>query len=165
MAVPNREPRRQKSLVMVLTAVVALTALAIWLAFAILRPTPPHSVAMAIGPEGSFNAELGKRYREFLARDGIELSLIATAGAVESVARLQDPKSGISIIIIPGGMTNRQDSPSLVSLGTLFYEPLWLFSRGDLLEKRKNLEDLRIAVGPEGSGAASCPLNFLLALE
>ena len=161
MAILNREPGRHRSLVIALMGVVVFTALAIWLAFAILRPTPPRSVAMTTGPEDSFNAELGKRYRELLARDGIDLRLIPSAGAVESVARLQDPKSDISVAIIPGGITNRQDSPGLVSLGTLFYEPLWIFSRGDLPLKHESLQGQRIAVGPEGSGARKLSLEFL----
>jgi hypothetical protein len=78
--------------------VVALTALGIWLTFSVLRPTPPRSVAMAIGPQGSFEAEVGKRYRELFARDGIDLRLVPSAGAVESVARMRDPKSGVSIV-------------------------------------------------------------------
>jgi hypothetical protein len=68
---------------------VALAAVGVWLAFSLLRPTPPHSVAMAIDPEGSFSAELGKRYRELLAHDGIDLRLVPLAGAIESIVRLR----------------------------------------------------------------------------
>ena len=91
MAIPNREPRLQRYLVIVSMVVAAFTALAIWLTFAILRPTPPHSVTMATGPDGSFNAELGKRYREIFARDGIDLRLTPTAGAVESCLLYTSP--------------------------------------------------------------------------
>ena len=141
--------------------VAALTAVGIWLTFSLLRPTPPRSVAMAIDPEGSFSAELGNRYRELLARDGIELRLVPSAGAVESMARLREPKSGISIAIIPGGISNHQESPGLVSLGTLFYEPLWLFSRGQHLESFEQLHNLRISIGPEGSASHVLALEFL----
>jgi len=141
--------------------VAALTAVGIWLTFSLLRPTPPRSVAMAIDPEGSFSAELGNRYRELLARDGIELRLVPSAGAVESMARLREPKSGISIAIIPGGISNHQESPGLVSLGTLFYEPLWLFSRGQHLESFEQLQNLRISIGPEGSASHVLALEFL----
>jgi TRAP-type uncharacterized transport system substrate-binding protein len=138
----------------------ALTAVGIWLTFSLLRPTPPRSVAMAIDPEGSFSAEVGKRYHELLARDGIDLRLVPTAGAVESMARLRDPKSGISIAIIPGGISNQQESPGLVSLGTLFYEPLWVFYRGHALEKHEELRGLRISIGPEGSASHALSLKF-----
>jgi len=142
-------------------SVAVLTAVAIWLTFSLLRPTPPRSVAMAINPEGSFNAELGNRYRELLARDGIELRLVPSAGAVDSMAQLRNPKSGISIAIIPGGISNHQESPGLVSLGTLFYEPLWLFSRGQHLESLEQLRNLRISIGPEGSASHMLGLELL----
>jgi TRAP-type uncharacterized transport system substrate-binding protein len=141
--------------------IVTLTAAAIWLAFALLRPTPPRTVAMATDPEGSLNAELAKRYQQLLARDGIDLKLAPSAGAVESVARLRDPKSDISIAIIPSGVTNQRQSPELVTLGTLFYEPLWVFSRGRPLQKHERLRGLRISIGPEGSGSHALSIEFL----
>ena len=134
-------------------AALVVTAAAIGLAYTILRPTPPHTVAMATDPEGSITAELGQRYREILAHDGIEVELVPSAGAVENVARLRNPESAISIAIIPGGITNHQESPGLVSLGTLFYEPLWFFYHGALRQKNhESLRGLRISIGPEGSG-------------
>ncbi len=152
----------QRLLVTAAILVAALTAFGIWLTFSLLRPTPPHSVAMAIDPEGSYNAELGKRYREILARDGIDLRLVPSPGAVESVAQLRDAKSGISIAIIPGGITNKQQSPGLVSLGTLFYEPLWLFTRSQRLEKHTQLQNLRISIGPKGTASHFLALEFLV---
>ena len=126
------KPKRRLRLWMPVFGLVTLTAVATWLAFALLRPVPPRTMTMAIDPEGSFNAELAERYREFLARDGIDLKLAPSAGAVESVARLRDPKSMISIAIIPGGITTEQDSPELVSLGTICYQPLWVTFLGNL---------------------------------
>ena len=141
--------------------VATLTAVGIWLAFSLLRPTPPRSVTMAVGPQGSFDIEVGKRYRELLARSGIDLRLVPSAGAVDSIARLRDPKSGISIAIIPGGITNQEESPQLVSLGTLYYEPLWLFSHKRHLETHEQLRNLRISIGPEGSASHKLALELL----
>jgi TRAP-type uncharacterized transport system substrate-binding protein len=160
MKILKREYGNRRLLVIAAIIMAALTAVGIWLTFSLLRPTPPRSVAMAIDPEGSFSAELGKRYRELLARDGIDLRLVPTAGAVESMACLRDPKAGISIAIIPGGISNQQESPDLVSLGTLFYEPLWPFYRGEVLEKHEQLRGLRISIGPEGSASRALSLKF-----
>jgi TRAP-type uncharacterized transport system substrate-binding protein len=157
----ERDHSTRRVLAIAAIAVVALTAAGIWLAFSLLRPTPPRSVSMAIDPEGSFSAELGKRYRELLARDGIDLRLVPSAGAVESMARLRDPKSGISIAIIPGGISNQGESPGLVSLGTLFYEPLWVFSHGQILTKHEQLRSRRISIGPEDSASHALSLVFL----
>jgi TRAP-type uncharacterized transport system substrate-binding protein len=161
MAVRDQAQASRRYLVITVIAAVALTAAAMWLAFALLRPTPPGTVTMATGPEGGTSAELGQRYRELLAGNGIDLRLVPLAGAVEGVARLRDPQSGISVAIIPSGITNRQQSPGLVSLGTLFYAPLWLFYRGVQEQKHESLLGKRISIGPEGSASHALGLELL----
>jgi TRAP-type uncharacterized transport system substrate-binding protein len=160
MAVRDYALLYRRYLVVGLIAVVVLTVAAAWLAFTLLSPTPPRSIAMATDPEGSISAELGKRYQEHLARNGIEVRLVPSVGAVENIARLRDPKSGISVSIIPSGITNQQQSPDLVSLGTLFYEPIWFFYRGRI-ETYKGLHGLRISIGPEGSGTHAMSVELL----
>jgi TRAP-type uncharacterized transport system substrate-binding protein len=161
MSILKSERINRRLLLITAVLVATLTAIGIWLAFSLLRPTPPRSVTMAVGPQGSFDYEVGKRYREFFARDGIDLKLVPSAGAVDSIGQLHDPKSGISIAIIPGGITNQEESPALVSLGTLFYEPLWLFSRNQHLETHEQLRGLRISIGPEGSASHKLALELL----
>lgn len=161
MNILKRGRVNRRLLVIAAIAAGVLTAVGIWLTFSLLRPTPPRSVTMAIDPEGSFSAELGKRYRELFAKDGIDLRLVPTAGAVDSMARLQDPNSGVSIAIIPGGISSEKESHGLVSLGTLFYEPLWVFARGQVLEKHEQLRGLRISIGPEGSASHAMSVEFL----
>ncbi len=160
MTVPKREHVNRGLLLFGATAAALLTAAGIWLTFSVLRPTPPRSVTMAIGPEGSFSAELGKRYRDTFARSRIDLKLVPTAGAVDSLARLQDPSSEVSIAILPGGISNPKESPRLVSLGTLYYDPLWLFYQGKVLDKHEQLRGLRISIGPEGSASRAMSLQF-----
>src|SRR5215469_3078198 len=161
MAIQDYRNATRRYLVMASIALVVLTGVVTWLTFVLFRPTPPRSVTMAIDPEGSFNAIIAKRYRELLARDGIELKLVPSAGAVESVARLQDPNSNVSVAIIPSGITDEHKSPDLISLGTLFYEPLWSFSRGRVLRSHEDLTGLRISIGPEGSGSHVLSTEFL----
>jgi len=160
MAVRDFASIYRRYLVAGVIAVAVLTIIVAWLAFSLLKPTPPRSIAMATDPEGSISAELGKRYQEILARKGIEVRLVPSVGAVENVSRLQDPKAGINVAIIPSGIIDHQKSPDLVSLGTLFYEPLWFFYRGRI-ETYKGLHGLRISVGPEGSGTHALAIEFL----
>jgi TRAP-type uncharacterized transport system substrate-binding protein len=123
---------------------------------------------MAIYPEGSLNAELVKRYQQLLLRKGINVKVAPSAGASESAALLRDSKSGVSIALIPGGITTHEESPQLVSLGTLFYQPLWIFSRqglsqeqGHLLQGHKQLRNLRVSVGPQGSASDALSRELL----
>jgi len=61
---------------------------------------------MATGAEGGANYELGIRYREILAREGVELQLQPTTGSLENLRRLRDPKSGVSVGFTQGGTNN-----------------------------------------------------------
>jgi TRAP-type uncharacterized transport system substrate-binding protein len=97
----------------------------------LLSTMPPRSIMMATGPEGGGDYEIGRQYQELLARTGVELRLVATAGSVENLALLRDPHSGVNIALVQGGSVG-QAAGELESLGTLFYEPLWIFHRGGL---------------------------------
>jgi TRAP-type uncharacterized transport system substrate-binding protein len=163
----NRPFARWSRLLLAVGTVVGLAALTAWLVFALIPAMPQPSTVMATYPEGSLNAELVKRYQQILVRKGIKLKLAPSAGAVESVALLRDPKSGVSVALIPGGITSERDSPELVSLGTMFYQPLWVFSRrqplgnGQLLQGHKQRRNLRISIGPEGSSSRKLSMNLL----
>ena len=143
-----------------LLGLVAAIALSVWLAFAVLRSVQQRTVVMAVYPEGSLNTELVKRYQQVLARNGLVVKLEPSAGAVESLGDLRDPESGVSVALVPGGITTKQGSPELVSLGTVLYEPLWIFSRGRLPHGHRQLRGGRISIGPEGSSSRALSLEL-----
>jgi TRAP-type uncharacterized transport system substrate-binding protein len=122
---------------------------------------PPRTIAMATGVEGGANFELGTRYREILAREGVKLQLQPTTGSLENLRQLRDSRSGISVGFIQGGTTTRKESPELESLGTIFYEPLWLFRRAEIGEGVQGLRGRRLSIGPEGSGGRALALQII----
>jgi len=140
-------------------ALLAAVVLAIW-----LFDPPQRRIRLAAGPEGSAEYQFAERYSAILEREGVELQLVATRGALESLARLQDPKSGIDAALIEGGSTTAGKSPGLVTLGTLYYRPVWVFSRGDRMPPlgRPWPHTLRIALGPEGGDPASLSRRLLV---
>ena len=79
----------------------------------VFKSLPPRTIVMATGAEGGANYELGVRYREILAKDGVELRLQPTTGSLENLRRLRDLKSGVSVGFIQGGTTTRKKSPEL----------------------------------------------------
>jgi TRAP-type uncharacterized transport system substrate-binding protein len=113
---------------------------------------PPRTILMATGVEGSANYEIGSRYRDILAKEGVRLQLTSTSGGLENLRRLRDPRSGVSVGFVQGGTTTRTDAPELESLGTIFYEPLWLFRRSEIGDGPQALRGRRLSIGPEGSG-------------
>lgn len=147
---------------MVAVAVLVACAALLWLAIGLLRPFPPRRVVMATGSAGSDYAEVAGRYRAILARSNITLVLVPTAGAMENLARLRDPHSEVDAGFVQGGITSEAESPGLVSLGTVFYEPLWVFVPDSF--KGKGIDSLRgrrISIGPEGSGGRALSLMLL----
>ena len=140
-----------------------LVAFAVLLA--VLSPAPPRTVQMATGAEGSAYAEFGERYRELLARHGVTLELVPTNGAVDNVRKLNDAKSGVSVAFVQGGFADAAQAPDLVSLGTVFYEPVWLFIRGDLPRASADmLKGRRVSIGPEGSGTRKLASELITAV-
>lgn len=140
---------------------VAIVVGAIW-ALSIMHPLPPRTVTMATGQEGGAYHEFGIRYREILARAGIDLRLMPSEGGIGNLRRLRDPGSGVHVGFAQGGTTSVRESPGLVSLGTISYEPLWFFYRGAHPgRKLEGLRGRRISIGPEGSGTRSLALELL----
>jgi len=119
---------------------------------------------MATGPEGDIFDLIGQRYAEIFARNGVKLVLRQTNGSVDNIALLNDPRSGVSITIAQSGITNQAESPHLVSLGTLFYEPFWFFSRIGPIKSPKDIENRRIAMGLSGSASYKLGRNILALL-
>ena len=142
---------------LIITAVVLL-----WALFAALRPLPGRDVSIATGTAGSAYADIAERYREILARDGVRLHLVPTNGAVENLERLRDARAGVDAGFVQAGTTSERESPDLVSLGTVFYEPLWVFCRyatlAELLHERPNA---RISIGPLGNATRPLALRLL----
>jgi TRAP-type uncharacterized transport system substrate-binding protein len=132
---------------------LALLALAITLIAAFWRPGPPRQVAMSTGPaDGAYHA-YALRYRDILARSGVTLELRPSAGALENLDRLRHRKDGVTLALVQGGLAQPGDADTLVSLGAVAYEPLWIFVRqGVTIDRVSDLKGRRIAGGAIGSG-------------
>ncbi|MFY9315427.1 MAG: TAXI family TRAP transporter solute-binding subunit [Burkholderiales bacterium] len=137
-------------------------------AYYLLKPTPPKRVVMATGSEQGAYAAFGKRYAEELKRRGIQVELRATAGSRENLRLLRDANSGVDIAFVQGGSSEsvrtqvEEDADlGLMSLGSMFYEPVWIFYRAESAKKKSrdgvlreiaDFRGLKVNVGPRGSG-------------
>jgi TRAP-type uncharacterized transport system substrate-binding protein len=136
-----------------LAAIVGIVG-TVSLALLYFIPAPPSKVTMATGVRGSAFEYYGRQYREILARSNIELELRETTGVFETVRLLQDPKSGIQIAFVAGGVSDGKHAPGLLSLGTVYNSPYWIFySSNEPLERLSQLVGKRIAVGPVGTAS------------
>jgi len=115
-------------------------------------PSPPSKVVMATAFKGASFDYYGRQYREVFARYKVDLELRETAGAVENIKLLQDPASGVQVGFVTGGVSDSKHAPDILSLGTVYNQPFWIFySSNEPLERLSQLKGKRIAVGPVGS--------------
>ena len=142
-------------------AIAGLAAIVLAAGTFIVATMPPRTVVMATGAEGGANYQMGLRYRDILAQSGVKLRLVPTSGGLENLALLKDPKAGVGVGFIQGGTTTEKDSPDVESLGTVFYEPLWFFFRGEPGEDIRALRGQRLSIGPEGSGTRALALELI----
>ena len=102
MATRRRRQFRVVLLALIGTALVgsALVGAVFW----VIKALPPRTIVMATGPTGGSYAAYGARYREILAREGLEVRLQPTVGDGENLALLRDRDSGVSVAILQAGM-------------------------------------------------------------
>ncbi len=141
---------------------VVLIALAVFVfAFRFVEPAPPNSIVISTGAVDGGYHMFALRYREILARDGVKVELRPSAGSQENVSRLLDEKSDVEVGFLQGGSAFSTNAPDLVSLGSIYYEPLWVFYRGPEIHDFGALQGRKLAIGPEESGTRALALQLL----
>lgn len=132
-----------------LLLVGAFCALAYWL----VDPAPPRQVSLSTGQDNSAYEEFGKKYAATLAKHGIKVTLQPSLGSQENLQRLNSGTTDIAFV--QSGSTEHDDAErhGLISLGSLFTEPVWLFMREDkAVTELTQLKGMKINLGPEGTG-------------
>ena len=122
-------------------------------AYLVVDPAPPRQVLLATGQENSAYEEFGKQYAAALAKHDIKVTLQRSLGSQENLQRLNDGK--VDIAFVQSGSTEQAEArrKGLVSLGSLFTEPVWLFMREPVaVTKLSDLKGKKINLGPEGTG-------------
>ena len=151
---------REKLIIICPAVVIAILAFVI--AFYFVDPFPPRRLSIGCGPPEGANFDFAQAYREILAKEGIALDLRTTAGSAENIKLLGEKSDGVDVAFVQGSMKSLAQDTDLVSLGSLFFEPLWIFYRNDLALRRiPDLKGLRLAVGKEGSGTKILTMQLL----
>ena len=132
------------------------------IAYQFVAPAPPKHIVIATGrPDGAYYG-FGLRYQALLAERGITLSVRETSGSIENLRLLASAE--VDIAFVQSGSGNPTETPDFMSLGSLYYEPLWVFSRADYpLTRLNQLRGMRLAIGEEGSGARAVTMQLLAA--
>jgi len=136
-------------------ATVALVVLVLLMSW--LRPGMPKEVSILAGPESSGSYRWAERYADYVEAHGVRAKVVATAGSGDILRRLtENTKPAVGLLLsgaereVAGG-----ESPSgLESLGSLYFEPLWVFVRDDsVIHDMRDVAGQRVFPGRPGSDA------------
>jgi uncharacterized protein len=100
---------------------------AVYITYRLVDPLPPRHLVIAAGMSGSGYENIAKRYGKILARQGVELEIRNSAGAVEDLNLLRDQASGVQAALTTFGVTQPADQDILYSLGGIFDAAIFIF--------------------------------------
>jgi len=98
--------------------------------------------------------QMADNARPFVETTGFKYSIRTSVGTLQNAELLGDPSSGVNVaFLIPGALDPKMNK-NFYSLGSLDYEPIWIFYRKNIgpITTLKNFEHYRIGVGPTLSG-------------
>jgi len=123
---------------------------------------PPDTIIITSGDKGSLFERNAEKYEKILARKGVKLKILPSEGSLENLKRLADPRFRVDVGFVQEGVAKGQNIDNLVSLGSISYEPLYLFCRADQsLKLLSQFSGKRLAIGEEGTGTNVLALTLL----
>jgi len=151
-----------KEKLIILCPAVVIAILSFVFVYHFVDPFPPRRISIGCGPPEGANFKDARAYQKILSKEGITLDLKNTAGSAENLKLLGAASGGVDVAFVQGSMKSLVPKTDLVSLGSLFFEPLWIFHRNDLaLQRIPDLKGLRLAIGEEGGGTRILAVRLL----
>ena len=138
---------------------VAIGLMGLLIASRFIEPAPPKELKFAAGAEGGAYFAYASRYERLLAEQGVDVTIISTAGSVENLRLVQEGDADIGLI--QGGVASSERDDALRSAGAMFLEPAWVFVRTELgATDFGDLRGARVAIGQNGSGTRALGLSL-----
>ena len=146
---PNFRDQPARTLKVRISGVVLLVfLLATIVAWWFLPPPLPNIVRLGTGPVDGQYARFGDALRAEVKEHGLELELVTTAGSAENIRLLLDNE--IDVGLVQSGNMSDAQAAQLVSIATVFYEPVLIVESADW--NSDHIQGGRIAIGLPGSG-------------
>jgi TRAP-type uncharacterized transport system substrate-binding protein len=118
-------------------------------------PFHPTSLKMATADIRSGYDIMATSAMPFFKKNGVNLSIKNTEGSVENAQLLGDLHGDVDAAFIQGGSIAIEAGNNFYSLGSVSYEPVWVFYRKNLrknIRLLKGIVNFKVGVGPIGGG-------------
>ena len=141
---------------------VMLFALLGWILALIIEPAFQNTIVMTAGVDNGIYRAFADKYAPILKRQGLNLEIHSSSGAVENYRRLKNPDNEYDVGFIQSGTIHPAPADHLETIAAVSYEPIWVFYRGDAdLTRLADLRGKMIAVGVPGSGLNNVAMTML----
>jgi len=155
-----RKKRTGKDLLRFYSYGIFIVLLGFTVTYQFIEPTPPKHLTIAAGSKGGAYLEFALQYKKLLALNGVELTVLETEGSIENLSLLG--RGEVDIALLQSGIAEVSEHPDLLGIGSLYFEPLWIFTRKNfVLIRLSQLYKRRLVLGPEGSGTRKVVLQLL----
>jgi TRAP transporter TAXI family solute receptor len=139
---------------------IALTLIGFIIAWQFVNPAPPHTITIATGQADGAYYLFAERYREILAEASVTLEIRKTAGSLENLRLLEAGEVDLAFFQGGSGISTADDD--ITALGSLYYEPLWVFYRHpEVAHRLTDFQGKRLATGAAGSGTRELVRDLL----
>jgi ABC-type nitrate/sulfonate/bicarbonate transport system substrate-binding protein len=153
-----------RDLLLIGLPVLVVTAALAWLVVKFLQPAPPNTIRLISGPDNSTYRSTAERYRQIIEAQGVKVVILPSRGSKENLEQLANRAFQVDVGFVQGGLTDGVDISRLVSLGSLFPQPMMVYYRQrEPVEILSQLRGKRLAIGLEGSGTRALTLKLLKA--
>jgi TRAP-type uncharacterized transport system substrate-binding protein len=147
---------------MLFTTVVAIISISICVAiFAFFDSAAPSQLTISSGPENSIYHRHAEKYKTILAKEGVTLTIQTSEGSTDNLKKLTDPRAKVDVAFVQSGKTDGIAVDKLMSLGSVSYQPLMIFYRGESKQLISDFAGHRLDIGEDGSGTNTLALAIL----
>ena len=132
-------------------ACILLVIIMFLIFFKFVEPAPPKPLRLAAGDVEGYYYQVAQKYKEALEKFGIQLEIIETQGSLENRELLTNGK--VDLAFIQGGVAESIDE-DVATLASVFYEPVFVFSRPEIeIKELRDLKGMKINIGEVNSGS------------
>jgi TRAP-type uncharacterized transport system, periplasmic component len=145
-----------------LSGIIFICLVVITSTFWFIHSAPPDTIIITTGDDNTRFVKTAEKYQKILARNGVKLKILKSEGSLENLERLENPSFRVDIGFVQTGVAKGKNLDKLVSLGSISYEPLYIFYRSNKpLELLSQFNGKKIAIGEDGTGTQVLALELL----
>ena len=119
-----------RELLVVAVPALLVLGLFVWAGVRYVRLAPSHAIRLISGPEGSTYRTTAEKYKKIIEKRGVKVEILPSHGSYDNLHLLANRSFKADLAFVQGGLTDGVDISDLVSLGTVFVQPLMVYYRG-----------------------------------